>query len=204
MIRIIHACISGPMSYALDEEIIKANPVTGLTKRLQTGKEPVEPMTWDESAIFLETCQKNFPEHYPCFLCAFRTGMRLGELLGLRWDDIDWNGRFIEVKRAYKRGHTGPTKTGKVRRVDMSEQLLKILKGLYIQRQKEALRDGHGAGVIETIFHRKGKPMEQNHIRRIFKRILMSAGIRDMRLHNIRHTFVCQLLSIRVSPVYVT
>jgi len=45
--------------------------------------------------------------------------------------------------------------------------------------------------------------MEQNYIRRIFKRILVKAGIRDMKLHNTRHTFASQLISNGVSPVYV-
>ena len=48
-----------------------------------------------------------------------------------------------------------------------------------------------------------GKLMEQNYIRRIFKKILVKAGIRKMRLHDIRHTFASLLLSRGESPVYV-
>jgi integrase len=205
MIRIFHACISGTMSYAVDEETIPANPVTGLTKRLQLkgDKEPVEPMTQEEAQRFLEICKTSNPEHYPFFICAFRTGMRLGELLGLKWGDIDWHGRFIEVKRAYKRGYMGPTKTGKARRVDMSDQLGEALRGLYARRLQESLKEGRGSEVIEAVFHWKGKPMEQNFARRIFKKVLLKAGIRDMKFHSIRHTFASHLLSDGVSPVYV-
>ena len=204
-ILLIYTCINGPLSYALDEEIIASNPATGITKRLnlKRNKEPVKPMTWDEANLFLETCQKHFPKHFVFFLCALRTGMRLGELLALQWGDVDWNSFFIEVKRSYKRGLTGLTKTGKIRRVDMSEQLMTNLKMLYKKRQKEALQSVGREDVIETIFHRNGKPMEQNYIRRIFKRILKKAGLRDMKLHNTRHTFASQLLSSGVSPVYV-
>jgi integrase len=53
--------------------------------------------------------------------------MRLGELLGLRWGDVDWNNKFIEVRRSYKIGRFGPTKTGRNRRVDMSDQLVATL-----------------------------------------------------------------------------
>lgn len=56
---------------------------------------------------------------------------------------------------------------------------------------------------MEIIFHRKSKPMEQNHIRRVFKRVLNKAVIRDMRLHDVRHTFASLLLSQGESPVYV-
>ena len=47
------------------------------------------------------------------------------------------------------------------------------------------------------------KPIEQNHIRRVYKRVLVKAGIREMRLHDIRHTFASLLLSQGESPVYV-
>ncbi len=62
---------------------------------------------------------------------------------------------------------------------------------------------GRGDQVIEVIFHRKGKLMEQNFIRRIFKRILQKAGLREIRVHNTRHTFSSLLLTEGVTPVYV-
>ena len=76
------------------------------------------------------------------------------------------------------------------------------LTGLYSKRQKEALSQGKGE-VVEAIFHRHGNPMEQNFIRRIFKRILTKAGIREMRFHDIRHTYASLLLGNGESPVYV-
>ena len=114
--------------------------------------------------------------------------MRLGELLGLKWGDIDWNQKFIRVERTYKRGRFEKTKNGKVRRVDMSDQLISVLKTLLTERKKESLKLGLEAPV-EIVFHHEGKPMEQNHIHRIYKRVLKKAGIRAMRLHDIRHTY---------------
>jgi len=70
-------------------------------------------MTYDEVEQFLNTCSKHLPEYYLFFLCAFRTGMRLGELLGLHWGDVDWHGKFIKVQRSFKRGRIDKTKTGK-------------------------------------------------------------------------------------------
>jgi hypothetical protein len=62
------------------------------------------------------------------------------------------NDRFIEVKCAYKRGHTGHTETGKARRVGMSNHLAETLSGLYKQRIEEALKEDRGRGIVETIF----------------------------------------------------
>ena len=171
MIRIIHACISGPMAYAVDEEIIPANPITGLTKRLQlkADNEPVEPMTREEIELFLNGCSKYFPENYAFFLCDFRTGMRLGELCGLQLGNIDWNGKFINVRRSYKRKKYGPTKSGQARRVDMSDQLTVTLKALVNERKIRVMPSDEQDILEEPLFQRGGKPFEQNYIRRIFK-----------------------------------
>ena len=204
-VNLVRHTISGPMAYAVDEELIPSNITAGITQRLGLERDKkihVEPLNPEETCLFLDTCEQFFPEYYPFFLCALRTGMRLGELLGLRWGDVDWNGKFIEVRRSHRRGKTGSTKTGKRRRVDMSDQLLATLKRLYTTRKVEALKDGRG-GVVEKIFHRDGKPMEQNFNRRVFKRVLRKAGLREMRFHDLRHTLASQLLSNGESPVYV-
>jgi integrase len=75
------------------------------------------------------------------------------------------------VKREGKKVPSDHTKGGKQRRVDMSNQLIEALKDFYLTRKKEALESGNGK-VEEFIFHRNGKPIEQNSIRYPFKRIL--------------------------------
>ena len=86
-----------------------------------------------------------------------------------------------------------------IERVDMSDQLISVLRTLYTRRQKEALSEGRGE-VHEVVFHRNGKPFEQNYNRRIYKRILNRAGLREMRFHDIRHTFASLLLTDGASP----
>ena len=201
---LIRDVISGPLTYAVDEEIIPVNPTTGIIKRLQLERDKekaIEPLNHEEVQLFLDTCLSNSPEQYPFFLCAFRTGMRLGELLAVQWGDVDWHGKFIRVSRSYKNGRVNLTKTGKVRNVDMSDQLMEVMRKLHVQRKEEALRNG--GEMIETIFHRSGQYMEQNYIRRVFKRLLSKAGLREIRVHDIRHTTASLLLSDGVSPVYV-
>ncbi|PIE71628.1 MAG: hypothetical protein CSA22_02035 [Deltaproteobacteria bacterium] len=205
MICLIRDVMSGPMGYAVDEEMIQANPVTGILKRMKMERDKkleVEPLTSEEVRLFLETCETLYPEYHTLFLCAFRTGMRMGELLALEWRDIDWNSKFIHVQRAYRRGVVDKTKTGRSRRVDMSDQLYHEMKNLLTERKKEGLQKGKG-GPVKIIFHRDGGYMEQNYIRRVFKRILTKAGIREIRFHDMRHTFASLLLTDGVTPVYV-
>jgi integrase len=198
--------ISGVFNYAIDEEVIKVNPVSGITKRLELNrstKPGIEPLTKEEVSLFLDTCEAHYPEFHPFFLMAARTGLRLGELLAVRWGDIDFNSRFVWVRQSYRRGQFTPPKNGKDRKVDMSDQLAATLRKLLTQRKKEALKKGLGE-VDELVFHRSsGAPIEQNYIRRVFKRVLKKAELREIRPHDLRHTFASLLLTQGESPVYV-
>jgi integrase len=204
MVRLIKDVCSGVCNHALDDELIESNPVIGITKRLQLGrdKEEVEPFTLDEMIALLNTAKLASPEFYPFFLLAFRTGLRLGELLGLEWGDVDFRERFLDVKRSYKNGRYARPKNGKSRRVDLSEQCLQALSSLRKQRVAEGLASGSGV-VVETIFHRKGETVAQNSVRNVFNRMLLKAGVRKKRFHDIRHTYASMMLSNGESPQYV-
>jgi integrase len=85
----------------------------------------------------------------------------------------------------------------------MSNQLVEVLQKLYTRRKREALEMGRGIQVKEIVFHREGKMIEQDHIRKIYNRILKKAGLHHIRVHNTRHTFSSLLLTDGVTPVYV-
>lgn len=211
-ISLFRDVLSGVFGYAVDDEILDSNPVIGITRKLEitrTRIKDVEPFTEAELNTFLEACPPD-----PFFFTAARTGMRLGELLSLRWGDIDFSHKitledgseedrpFIWVRRTYRRGRFTAPKNGKSRKVDMSGQLREALKNHLTREKKRTLKEGLGE-VPELLFHRNGEVMEQNYIRRVFKRILQKAGLRDIKLHGLRHTFASLLLSKGESPVYV-
>jgi len=197
--------ISGTFEYALDEELVNFNPAIGILKKLgldpRKERKAVQPMTPEEVSLFLATCRIHQGKWFPFFLCAFRTGMRLGELLGLQWGDIDFNGRFIHVQRSFRHGRITRTKNKKSRRVHMSNQLHAELKALLTRRKKQALQSGEP--MADVVFHTNGEPTSQNSIRNVWKRVLKKAELRAMRFHDIRHTFASLLLSKGESPVYV-
>ena len=203
MVRLVKDVISGVCNHAIEDGLIESNPVAGITRRLQLGrdKEEVEPFTLEETVIFLDTAIQVSLEFHPFFLLAFRTGLRLGELLGLEWGDVDFRGRFLEIRRSFKNGRFARPKNGKSRRVDLSNQCVQALTALKKQRLAEGLASGKG--MVETIFHRKGLPVSQNTIRNVFNRILARAGLRKKRFHDIRHTYASMMLSNGQSPQYV-
>jgi len=194
-IELYRTVISSVFNYAIDDEIINHNPTNNILKSLNLEKErknKVNPYTYDETRKFLETCQKHYPDTYPLFMTAFHTGLRLGELLALEWTDIDLNNRKIKVSKSYKRGVTSGTKTGKTRYVDISDKLLTVLHA-----ERETSQSNY------LFINSKGKRHEQNTIGKHFKRIIKNAGLRKIRFHDIRHTFISLLISSGAQIVYV-
>ena len=128
--------------------------------------------------------------------------MRLGEILALEWGDLYWQGRYIIVQRSFRHGRLTKTKTSKVRRVDMSDQLTVTLRELLNKRKSEGLAAGKGA-FENVIFHTNGHHTAQNTIRNIWKRLLAKAKLRARKFHDTLHTFASQLLTNGENPVYV-
>lgn len=112
--------------------------------------------------VFLEAAGQISREFRPFFLLAFRAGLRLGELLGLEWGDVDFRGRFLEVGRSFKNGRFARPKNGKSRRVDLSNQCIQALSSLRKQRMAECLAAEQGK-MVGTIFYRKGSARFAEH-----------------------------------------
>lgn len=134
--------VSSILSQAVEDGHVAANPAFRLGRyyrRTDHPKPEIQPLDREEVQHFLEVARQLTPRESPLFLCAVRTGMRHGELLGLQWGDIDFHGRFIEVRRNRVAGRTTSPKKGKTRRIDMSAQLTATFKSLLITRKEETL-----------------------------------------------------------------
>jgi len=199
--------MSSVLSQAVEDGLLAANPAFRLGRYYRQGdgmKPEIHPFTRDEAGVFLEAARKHAHRDYPLFLCALRTGMRLGELLGLQWGDVDFNGCFIEVRRNLVAGRITTPKSGRTRRVDMSQQLLETLKGLLTSRKAEALKNGWGK-VPEWVFcNEDGGALDGDNLRhRVFYKVLEKSGLRRVRFHDLRHTYASLLLQQGESPAYV-
>ena len=128
--------------------------------------------------------------------------LREGELIGLRWNDIDFHGRFIEVRNAVVRRQETSTKTRKIRRVDVSPQLETELSTVKETRQLDASL--HGQASPEWVFltpHRNR--MTNEVLRNGFYACLDAAGLRRVRFHDLRHTFASLLIQQGANVKYV-
>lgn len=118
------------------------------------------------------------------YLTAAMTGLRQGELLGLRWRDVDWAARKIRVVRPYVRGkfRTPKSRTSSraVPLADRVGQELELLFQASAYQTENDLVFGHP---------HTGHPLERSQVSKRFKRTLKRAGVREVRFHDLRHTF---------------
>jgi integrase len=200
------SAISGVFNLAVDDEVIAANPAHRLGKifRVKSVQEDVDPLTREELSSLLQAFQNHYPRHYPLALTLARTGLRLGEAIALQWGDIDFKGRFIVVQRNFSRGKAETPKSGKSRRVDMSKQLTETLVALRRQRKLQTLKQGWQKVPDWVFINNQGEPLDVNNWRkRVFYRALEKAGLRRIRIHDLRHTYASLLIQAGESLPYV-
>lgn len=198
--------ISGTLNLAVDDEVITSNPAHRLGK-IQKAKsvgEACDFLTREELALLLSTIEEHYPRHHPLALTLARTGMRFGEAVALQWGDLDFNGRFIKVQRSFSRGKVDKPKSGKSRQVDMSLQLKQVLSDLKHHRKIETVEKGW-VGVPEWVFVSENGTTVDGHNwrKRVFDRALEKAGLRKIRIHDLRHTYASLLIQAGESLPYV-
>jgi integrase len=113
---------------------------------------------------------------------AAYAGLRLGELLALRWRDIDWTGSALIISRAMSAGIEGSTKTDVARQVPLSDQAAGALDRL-------SKRPDYTSPSDFIFCNAYGRPLDGSALRRRFKRARDAAGLRPLRWHDLRHTF---------------
>jgi len=146
------------------------NPVKAV-KYLREANTRVRYLTEDEEDRLLGECSPNLRG---LVVTALHTGFRRGELLALRWDDVDFRTGLVTVQAAY-------TKNGERRAVPMTRTVTALLTELRRKRP-------HGEYVFEKV--RGGRYLSP---RNGFEAAVRRAGIRDFRFHDLRHTFASRL-----------
>ena len=156
----------------------------------------------DEVAELLATALKHFPKWHLFLLCGLRSGLRISELFGLQWGDIDWRKGFIHVQRAWVRAAWTTPKNHEDREVDLSRELRAQL-WLWRRRQAaEALKNGRSRPKLvfpSTV----GTPLDYNNVQKEFVTIVKKAELRHRTPHAMRHTFISLLLQRGASLAYV-
>jgi integrase len=142
------------------------------------------------------------PAHYPLFFTAVCTGMRLGELLGLQWGDVDEAGSRIWVRRTVYRGEFYLPKSRRSRRaVDVGDQLVGVLS----RWRRERYGDNVPAAESLVFPSANGAPQDPDSLRhRVWAPALAKAKLRHVRIHSLRHTFASMLIAQGENVKYIS
>jgi integrase len=196
------AALRGCLSHAVENGKLQANPAGRLGRLLkdqnQIEDRKADALTAGELSKLLTVCQQYEPRYFSFLLTLARAGLRLGEAVGLRWEDIDFAGGFINVVRNISRGRETSPKSRKGRRVDMSRGLSAILESEFLQLRALKVK-------TEWVFRdaRGGRIDSGNFRSRVWGEILSNAGLRHVRIHDLRHTFATLLIQNGESLAYV-
>ena len=140
-VRNILAPLRGMLNQAVDAGILASNPANRIgrymkeKKAVQSNRLKMDPLSREEVVTLLDTAGHFGYDTYALFMCALRTGMRLGELFGLQWPDLDFNSRFVQVQRNWVRNRLETPKNNQLRRIDMSKKLSETLQELRRRRK---------------------------------------------------------------------
>lgn len=180
-------------------ELIYKNPVKNVDKpKMKKNKQ--KSWTVEQAVKYLEAA-KFKSEYYLAYLIAFYTGMRIGEVLGLHWTDIDFENKIINVQHTLtlvKGSYAiGPVKTeASNRKIPMSDHLINEIK----EHQKFNLHSSEDL-VFRT---KKGRLVKPFTLRYMMKNICDVLEIPYIRFHDIRRTHTSILIDEGVSPKVVS
>ena len=166
--------------------LFETNPAREV-ERLREDKPEILPFSFDELRLFLDNgLQDETQRRY--FTVAFFSGLRPGEQMGLRWDDLDWHRKLIGVRRSRSRWGEGATKTvASTRDVEM---LPPVEAALQAQRAPNQLK---GSWIFQNT---EGGPLDLTNVReRIWRPALRRAGLRYRAMYQTRHTFATLALA---------
>jgi integrase len=122
------------------------------------------------------------------FLTAAFTGLRMGELLALRWRDVDFAGSAVRVRASYYAGNLTTPNSGKVRAVPLAPDVASALAAL--GRRENWVGDDDLVFAAEA-----GGYLDGSALRRRYKVALGVAGLRALRFHDLRHTFGTRMIA---------
>ena len=189
--------LHGLFAHSLKRGWVAANPVAAVDRPRAPASDPdIRYLELEE----VEALLRAVPDDYlastdrTLYLVAAMTGLRQGELIALRWMDVDWQAARIRVRRNYTRQAFGTPKSRRSSRsVPMTDRVAGALESHFQDSAYQADEN------LVLCHPHTGHPLDASKLRKRFKAALDRAGLRDIRFHDLRHTFGTHCASAGIS-----
>jgi integrase len=208
-VNYIHTTLHKALKEAVSDGLVPRNAASVEAPRPE--KPEIRPLSPDQARKLIATAHEVGDRFEALYVLALHCGLREGELLGLRWDDVDLSGptATVQVRRTLSETRTGhkfeKPKNGKGRSVKCSQKATEVLRSHRARQSKERLRVGslwQDNGLVfptTTGTTKSGTNLTGRH----FKPLLKRAELPAIRLHDLRHTCATILLMAGKHPKYV-
>jgi integrase len=200
-LRKIMVTLNQIMAHAVRHRLIDFNPVRDAERPKATGKvgevHEMKILSPDQIRALIEA--EPDQKYKTLYLTAIMTGARQGELLGLKWADVDFDKKQIQIRRTFNHGRYFEPKTkGSIRKIDMAPLLTKELASWKLAsggREEKLVFPSESEDGTPLICHN----MKDRH----FFPALKAAGIEAIRFHDLRHTYASLMLAQGENVKYI-
>ncbi len=210
-VNYIHVTLHKALSQAVSDGLVPRNAAQ--VKAPRPGKPEIRPLSSEQARALVARAREEGDRFEALYVTALHTGLREGELLGLKWEDLDLDASgatpTLRVRRTLSETRTGhkfePPKNGKGRSVKLSKSAVDALKSHRAHQNVERLQAGSRWRDGELVFpNTQGTTMSgTNLLWQRFRPLLKRAGLPPVRFHDLRHTCATILLQAGKHPKYV-
>ncbi|MFT8320837.1 MAG: site-specific integrase [Bacillus sp. (in: firmicutes)] len=207
-VKIIRNLLSKAFQTAIDWELINGNP-TERVKGPSIVKKEKEIWTSEEAKTFLESCDEL--RWTVAFSLGLHTGMRRGEILALKWENINFEKQTVKIKEslAYTKEHgltfNTPKTSNSYREVVLPASIIELLKQHKSEQNIMKQRMGTSYHQFNLVVSTAdGKPIHPRNLARTFDRLIEKAGIKKISIHGLRHTNATLLMKQGINPKIVS
>jgi len=204
----LHRVLSQALSHAVKQGLLARNVAQAVVAP-RPGRSQMTTLSAADVPKFLDAARKT--PFYVLFYTALYTGMRRGELLGLRWCDIDLGKATISVVQTLHRLSGGkfvirePKSPHSRRMVALSPSVAELLRGYHAEQEAKRLLLGTALTGQDLVFaHPDGSPLDPSTITHAFGKLIKKAGLPHIRFHDLRHTHATLMLKWGVHPKIVS